>query len=133
MLVHLNSPSSSGFTGSTASRSIQFARAPIKMMDRLPEVSPIGFPWLKSSAGHAPTLRLVVLHVAKCRQAVLKAVPDRDYRSDSTLAEHARGSERGRGESERETEGKRERERDFSPRAGSTFARWHQIQGCCPS
>ncbi len=49
-------------------------------------------------------LRLVVLHVPKCRQAVLKAVPDRDYCSDSTLAENERGSERGRGESERERE-----------------------------
>lgn len=88
---------------------------------------------LTSSAGHAPMLRLVVLHVPKCRQAVLKAVPDRDYCSDSTLAENERGSERGRGESERARESQRERERAFSLCAGSTFARWHQIQGCCPS
>ncbi len=69
--------------------------------------------WLLSltgSAGHAPMLRLVVLHVPKCRQAVLKAVPDRDYCSDSTLAENERRSERGRGESERDRGRERERE-----------------------
>lgn len=74
--------------------------------------------WLLCVTGsveHAPMLRLVMLHVPKCRQAVLKAVPDRGYCSDSTLAENKRGSERGRGESERETEG--EGEREISPRA----------------
>ncbi len=69
--------------------------------------------WLLSltgSAGHAPMLRLVVLHVPKCRQAVLKAVPDRDYCSDSTLAENERGSERARERGERARESQRERE-----------------------
>lgn len=59
--------------------------------------------WLLSLTGsveHAPALRLV-LHVPKCRQAVLKAVPDRDHSSDSTLAESAReGASEGEGERE---------------------------------
>lgn len=60
--------------------------------------------WLLSLTGsveHAPALRLVVFHVPKCRQAVLKAVPDRDHSSVSTLAESAReGASEGEGERE---------------------------------